>query len=169
MLDPHAIMCLALALLGSASHAIPFWLGELPKATSRLRLGLCSAQTFVLFVAFLARKRSLDNGSNDDSDDHVYRYETALIVFMLLTCIWDFVLFGTSFVGGSWSGFRITNVLLTFFLTIFYISTVIHLKFKLRDCNMNTGDDNQWTFGQYLALFVLVAPIYSTLEAFLGM
>ena len=170
MLDPHAIMCLALALLGSASHAIPFWLGELHKATSRLRLGLCSAQSFVLFVAFQARKRSLDNESNDDSDDHVNRYETALIVFLVITCFWDVVLFVASLkIVKLGSGFRIINVLSTLLLTTIYISTVIHLKFKLRDCNMNTGDDNQWTFGQYLALFVLVAPIYSTLEAFLGM
>lgn len=89
---------------------------------------------------------------------------------MFLTFFWDVVLFGSSFGKGEpGCGLRTTNVLSAFFLTIVYISTVIHLKFKLRDCHMNTGDDNQWTFGQYLALFVLVAPIYSTLEAFLGM
>lgn len=172
MLDPHATMCLALALLGSASHAIPFWLGEFrtKKTSSRLRLGLCVAQTFVLIVAFLARKKSLNQRTNDESDDHVNRYETSLIVFMFLTFFWDVVLFGSSFGKGEpGCGLRTTNVLSAFFLTIVYISTVIHLKFKLRDCHMNTGDDNQWTFGQYLALFVLVAPIYPTLEAFLGM
>ena len=86
---------------------------------------------------------------------------------MVLTFFWDLVLLWVSF-SKPGCGLRSTNVLSTLFLAIFYISTVIHLTFKLRDCNMNTVVDNQWTFGQYLALFVLVAPIYSTLEAFLG-
>ena len=172
MLDPHATMCLALALLGSASHAIPFWLGEFrtKKASSRVRLGLCAVQSFVLFVAFLARKKSLNERNDDESDDHVYRYETVLIVFMILTFFWDLGLFGSSFGRGKPGyGLRIFNALVALVLTIIYIATVIHLKFKLRDCDMNKGEDNQWTFGQYLALFVLVAPIYSILEAFLGM
>ena len=172
MLDPHATMCLALALLGSASHAIPFWLGDIrtKKASSRLRLGLCATLSLVLTVAYLARKRSLDGEGNDDSDDHVYRYDTALVIFMALTFFWDVVLFGVSFTSGNPGlGSAITNTLITLGLTIYYISKVIKLKFKLRDCNMNTGEDNQWTFGQYLALFVLMAPIYATLEAFLGM
>ena len=172
ILDPHATMCLALALLGSASHAIPFWLGEFrtKKTSSRLRLGLCVAQTLVLLIAFLVRKRSLNQRTYDDSNDHVNRYETSLIVFMVVTLVWDLALIWSSFGNGEpGCGLRTTNILGAFFLTIFYISTVINLKWKLRDCNMNTGEDNQWTFGQYLALFVLVAPIYSTLEAFLGM
>ena len=88
---------------------------------------------------------------------------------MILTFIWDLVLFLTCFGRGQLGhGLRFLNVIVALFLTIVYISAVINLKFKLKDCNMNTGDDNQWTFGQYLALFVLVAPIYAALEAFLG-
>ena len=172
MFDPHATMCLVLALLGSASHAIPFWLGDFrtKKASSRLRLGLCLVQTLVLFVAFLARKKSPNKRSDDESDDHVNQYETALVTFMVLTLIWDVVLFYSSIGKGKpRTELQILNASYALFVTIHYVAIVIDLKFKLRDCDMNTGDDNQWTFGQYLVLFVLAAPIYSTLEAFLGM
>ena len=165
-------MCLALALLGSASHAIPFWLGEFRtrKVSSTVRLGLCGVHSLVLVVAFWARHKGPDEGSDDESDDNVNRYQTVLVVFMVVTLFWDLALFVSCFGRGQPGlGLRITNVIAALFLTIVYISTVINLKFKLRDCNMNTGDDNQWTFGQYLALFVLVAPIYAALEAFLGM
>ena len=101
MRDPHATLCLALPLLGSASHAIPFWLGDTEKASrsSRLRLGHCAVQGIVLFVAFLARKKSLNERSGDESDDHVFQDETKLIVSMILTFFWDPILFSSSFVG----------------------------------------------------------------------
>ena len=87
MSDPHATMCLALALLGSASHAVPFWLGAFrtKKVSSTLRLVLCTVQSLVLFIAFLVRQKSLNEGSDDESGDDLSRYETVLIVFMIVT------------------------------------------------------------------------------------
>ena len=165
-------MALALALLGSSSHAIPFWLGDIcmKKASSRLRLGFCTLQSLVLVGAHLGREKSLNERVEDDSDDHVARYEVVLITFMILTLFWDGVIF-VSLLGKTKpsGGFRIFIASYALILTTILVSVVLHLKFKLRDCPMNTGEDNEWTFGQYLALFVLLAPAWSTLEAFLGM
>ena len=170
--DPHATMCLALALLGSASHAVPFWLGEFrtKKLSSTLRLGFCLVQSLVLVIAYLVRQKSLNEGSDYESGDDLGHDVTILITFMLITCFWDIVLFVSCFGRGEpgWV-LRTINVIAALLLNITYIATVINLKFKLKACNMNTGSDNQWKYGQYLALFVLAAPIYATLEAFLGM
>lgn len=138
-------MCLALALLGSASHAIPFWLDEFRTNKTRLRLGLCTAQSLVLLIGFLYRKNSLKKRADDESDDNVSRYEVALVLFMLMTVFWDLALFFGLFFMKEKPGYgiRITNVLIALSLTCYYISTVINLKFKLRDCNMNTDDDNK--------------------------
>ncbi|MCJ1329150.1 hypothetical protein MMC10_005828 [Thelotrema lepadinum] len=46
-------------------------------------------------------------------------------------------------------------------------SLVFRLKYKLQDCDMNTGADNEWTFGQYLALLMLVAPAFSAWNSLL--
>ena len=169
-LDPHATMSVALALLGSSSHAIPFWLGEvhMKQASSRLRLGLCTVQSVVLLAACLSRKKN--EWVYDDSEQHVARYEVAVISVLILTFFWDLVLY-LSFLGKLKPvlAVRILIALFALICTIILIATVFGLKFKLRDCDMNTGEDNQWTFGQYLALFVLLAPTWSALEAFLGM
>lgn len=172
MRDPHAAICLALALLGSASHVIPFWLGKIrtKKRSDRLRIGLCTAQHLFLLITYFTRAESLSMRNNNHSSDRVYRYERALVVFMILTFLWDFFLLWLSFAKEKPRvGLGIFNALSAIVLTIVYITIVLSLKFKLRDCNMNQGEDNQWTFGQYLALFVLVAPVYATLEAWLGM
>lgn len=168
MLDPHARMCLTLALLGSASHDVPFWLGQLrtKRASSVLRIGLCAAQDLVHFAAFLARKRPVPD-ERDTSGKLLTNFPNITILF---TCLANLILIVFTFFIKTPTVFL--RLIVTFragFFTILYISIVIQLKFQLRDCNMKTGDENQWTFGQYLALFVLVAPIYSTLEAFLGM
>lgn len=114
ILDPHATMCLTLALLGSASHAIPFWLEEFRTNKTRLRLGICTAQSLVLLIGFLYRKNSLKKRADDESDDNVSRYEVALVVFMLMTVFWDLALFFGLFFMKEKPGYgiRITNVLI---------------------------------------------------------
>jgi amino acid transporter len=180
MLDPHAVLCLALALLGSSSHAIPFWLSDVGKSETKnrsrasrssiLRQGLCTAQSITLLGASAGRKMFMaDRRADYDSDDHVGRYEIVLGVLMVLSLLWDLCLFWPLIKGAKRSGsIAIAVALYALISTIIFVSVVLNLKFKLRDCNMNTGEDNEWTFGQYLALFVLVAPTLTAFEAFLG-
>ena len=166
MRDPHATLCVAIALLGHASHATPFWLGfHLTKGSSRLRLGLCFVHCSVLLFATSFRTDPQNDGSNDV-------YETLLIGLIAVNLYLDSVLLRFSLdrrKRGDEGSFPIALALIPLGLTTVYLILVILLKFKLRDCKMTTGDDNQWTFGQCLALLVLLAPIYSTLEDLAGM
>lgn len=160
--DPHATMCIALALLGKASHATSFWFGEphANQASSRLRVRLCLAHSFILYFGFAFKY-------GDHNEDKPL-YETFVLISLIQNLVWDSLSLGFF----SWREYlefeAFGYAFATFVVTILYIIIVLWLRFGLADCNMNTGDDNQWTFGQYLALFVLRAPIYSTLEAFLG-
>ena len=133
-------------------------------------LGICTGQSLFLFIAFMVRgRKSQEKGSNYEPGTRLGRREEVLIVFMLMIVCWDLFLFRSSLARGTpGTGLRIANALIALVLTIAYICIVINLKFHLRHCSLNTGEDNKWTFGQYLTLFVLLAPIYSTLEAFHG-
>ena len=52
--------------------------------------------------------------------------------------------------------------------TLFCTVAILYLKYGLDKCNLNTGEDDLWTFGQPLAIVMLFAPALSAFEVLLS-
>ena len=53
--------------------------------------------------------------------------------------------------------------------TLFVSALVLYLKYGIKGCNLNAGEDNEWSFGQSLAVVLLFAPGLSALEVYMSM
>ena len=168
--DPHATLGLILAMLAGISQAVPLWSGVFKEkpVSLKFRQTLNLVQSPVFLGSCLGRSEHYNASATPKW------IAMALIVIALFTCLWNAGLLVNMYYKAAERESRkdvTAEAFAVFFaavVTIFLAIVVLIMKFGLKNCSLNTAEDNQWTFGQWLTIIMAVAPFLSAFEEFLG-
>ena len=168
--DPHAMLALSQCLLGTFTQApIMTLLFEAKKMRRRpflVRAVLNLCQTAVILVAWFIGKRPRTGAMR----------ATGIILSVLIvhTFICTLALGSVVFVprnGSRTTWLKHNSIIvssISFVSSLGILALMVYLKFFNEVCDLDTGADNMWTFGQILPLVVLLAVPIAVFEGWTG-
>ncbi|KAK0311212.1 pre-rRNA-processing protein esf1 [Friedmanniomyces endolithicus] len=152
-LDPHAILAYTTTMLSAFSYAKVPPLPDRPHVKSQLFRSLVFLIYLIIYIVRIAAWEH--NGGAD----------------VLWAWLWwrEFRKTSTSKPGDDLSGLGL-DYFSSLAATILALYSTLSLKFGAQnqwsECNLNSSSENEWTFGQVLAVVLLAAPVLPGVDAY---